>query len=92
MKINAQAPYELQRILDLPHAEHHNHDRPFMQSQNKLRSQAKILVLATDLTLSWAPFSDAAEEAGTSHVTVVFISLLGDVEGRRIGRAVGKQP
>lgn len=49
------------------------------------------LVPATDLTLSWSTFSEAADQAGISrrHGGIHFNE--GDLEGRRIGRLVGKQ-
>lgn len=48
------------------------------------------LVPATDLTLSWATFSDAADEAGISRRYGGIHFRDGDLDGRLIGRRIGK--
>lgn len=47
------------------------------------------LVPARDVTLSWATFSKAADEAGLSRRYGGIHFANGDVEGRRIGRRIG---
>jgi hypothetical protein len=46
-------------------------------------------VPATDVTLSWATFSDAADEAGLSRRYGGIHFADGDLTGRKLGRAVG---
>lgn len=46
-------------------------------------------VPAADLTLSWATFTDAADEAGISRRYGGIHWLDGDLEGRRVGRLIG---
>ncbi|MFK7894517.1 MAG: DUF6851 domain-containing protein [Myxococcota bacterium] len=47
------------------------------------------VVPATDLTLSWATFTDAADEAGASRRFGGIHYLDGDLEGRKLGRKIG---
>jgi hypothetical protein len=47
------------------------------------------LVPAENLTLSWATFTDAADEAGASRRYGGIHFLDGDLEGRRLGRKIG---
>jgi hypothetical protein len=42
------------------------------------------------LTLSWATFSDAADEAGLSRRYGGIHFAAGDLEGRRLGRLAGR--
>jgi len=46
---------------------------------------------ATDLTLSWTTFSDAADQAGISRRYGGIHFVQGDLRGRRGGRLVGAQ-
>ena len=46
-------------------------------------------VPANDLTLSWATFTDAADEAGSSRRYGGIHFLDGDLEGRRVGHLIG---
>jgi hypothetical protein len=46
---------------------------------------------ASDVTLTWPTFSDAAEEAGMSRRYGGIHFRDGDLEGRRIGRRIGAQ-
>jgi hypothetical protein len=48
-------------------------------------------VPAADVTLSWATFSDAADEAGLSRRYGGIHFVEGDLRGREIGRRVGRQ-
>lgn len=49
------------------------------------------LVPARDTTLSWTTFSQAADEAGMSRRWGGIHFSIGDLEGRRVGRVIGKQ-
>ena len=46
---------------------------------------------AADITLSWATFSEAADQAGLSRRYGGIHFEPGDLEGRRVGRLVGVQ-
>jgi hypothetical protein len=46
---------------------------------------------ATDITLTWATFSQAADQAGLSRRYGGIHFEPGDMEGRRVGRLVGVQ-
>lgn len=46
-------------------------------------------VPAEDLTLSWATFSEAAEEAGISRRYGGIHFESGDLQGRSLGRSIG---
>ena len=48
-------------------------------------------VPATDVTLSWATFSDAADQAGISRRYGGIHFVQGDLQGRRSGRLIGTQ-
>ena len=48
------------------------------------------LVPAANVTLSWATFSDAADEAGISRRYGGIHFRDGDLEGRRVGRLIGQ--
>jgi hypothetical protein len=48
-------------------------------------------VPATDVTLSWATFSDAADQAGISRRYGGIHFVQGDLRGRSGGRLVGAQ-
>ncbi|MFC0677201.1 vanadium-dependent haloperoxidase [Lysobacter korlensis] len=49
------------------------------------------LVPARDVKLHWATFSEAADEAGFSRRYGGIHFSIGDLEGRRVGRVIGKQ-
>jgi hypothetical protein len=66
----------------------------FGASTTFLRGRSKVepgMTPQTTLTLSWATFSDAANQAGDSRRFCGIHFLEGDMEGRRTGRLVGEE-